>query len=131
MKFKKMLYVILGCSSVALGALGVLLPLLPSFPFLLLAAFCFARSSKRLHQWFIGTKLYKGNLESYVEGKGMTRKTKGKIMVMVTALMLVGFIMMGRVLVGWIVLAGVWVFHVFYFVLGVKTIKDVPERTAG
>ena len=57
MKLKKILYVVLGCIGVVLGALGAVLPLLPAFPFLLLAAFCFARSSERLHNWFTGTKL--------------------------------------------------------------------------
>lgn len=106
-----------------LGALGAVLPLLPAFPFLLLAAFCFAKSSERLHSWFTGTKLYKNNLESYVQGKGMTRKTKIRIMVTVTLLMTIGFIMMDQVLVGRIVLACVWVFHILYFSFGVKTIK--------
>ena len=123
MKLKKMLLVIIGCIGVGLGALGVVLPILPTVPFLLLAAFCFARSSERLNNWFTGTKLYKNNLESYVKGEGMTRKTKIKIMVTVTVLMTVGFIMMDQVLVGRIVLACVWVFHVIYFVFGVKTIK--------
>ena len=123
MKLKKILYVILGCIAVALGALGAVLPLLPAFAFLLLAALCFARSSERLHNWFSGTKLYKNNLESYVKGKGMTRKTKIKIMVTVTVLMSVGFIMMDRVPVGRMVLACVWLFHILYFLLGVKTIR--------
>ena len=122
MKLKKILYVVLGCIGVALGALGAVLPLLPAFPFLLLAAFCFARSSERLNRWFTGTKLYKNNLESYVKGRGMTRKTKVKIMVTVTLLMSVGFVMMDQVPVGRIVLACVWVFHILYFMLGVKTI---------
>ena len=123
MKMKKMLYTVLGCIGVALGALGAVLPLLPTFPFLLLAAFGFARGSERLNHWFIGTKLYKNNLESYVKGRGMTRKTKVKIMVTVTLLMVAGFIMMDRILVGRIILAGVWLFHILYFMLGVKTIK--------
>ena len=123
MKLKKILLVIIGCIGVGLGALGVVLPILPTVPFLLLAAFCFTRSSERLNNWFIGTKLYKNNLESYVKGEGMTRKTKIKIMVTVTVLMTVGFIMMDQVLVGRIVLACVWVFHILYFVFGVKTIK--------
>ena len=123
MKLKMMLLVIIGCIGVGLGALGVVLPILPTVPFLLLAAFCFARSSERLYNWFIGTKLYKNNLESYVKGEGMTRKTKIKIMVTVTVLMTIGFIMMDQVLVGRIVLACVWVFHILYFVFGVKTIK--------
>ena len=113
-------FVLLIC--VPLGALGAVLPLLSAFPFLLLAAFCFARSSERLNRWFTGTKLYKNNLESYIRGRGMTRKTKVKIMVTVTLLMSVGFIMMDQVPVGRIVLACVWVFHILYFMLGVKTI---------
>ena len=123
MKLKKILYVMLGCVGVALGALGAVLPLLPAFPFLLLAAVCFAKSSERLHNWFTGTKLYKNNLESYIKGKGMTKKTKIKIMVMVTVLMSVGFLLMDQVPVGRIVLTCVWVFHILYFMLGVKTIK--------
>lgn len=122
MKLKKILYVIAGCMAVGLGAVGAVLPLLPSFPFLLLAAFCFAKSSERLHKWFTNTKLYKNNLESYVKGRGMTRKTKIRIMVTVTLLMSVGFIMMDQVPVGRIVLACVWVFHILYFCFGVKTI---------
>ena len=110
MTIKKVLYIILGCIGVGLGAVGAVLPLLPSFPFLLLAAFCFARSSERLNNWFINTRLYKENLESYVQGKGMTRKTKVKIMVTVTILMSIGFIMMHAVPVGRIVLGCVWVF---------------------
>ncbi len=127
MKLKKILLVIIGCISVGLGTLGAVLPILPTVPFLLLAAFCFARSSERLNNWFIGTKLYKNNMESYVKGEGMTRKTKIKIMVTVTILMTIGFIMMDQVLVGRIVLACVWVFHVIYFVFGVKTIKTGQE----
>ena len=106
MKIKKILYVILGCIGLALGAVGAILPLLPAFPFLLLAAFCFAKSSEKLHRWFTGTKLYKNNLESYVKGQGMTWKTK--IRIMITR----------------IVLACVWVFHILYFVFRVKTIKQ-------
>ncbi|MDE6589014.1 MAG: YbaN family protein [Oscillospiraceae bacterium] len=122
MTIKKVLYIILGCIGVGWGAGGAVLPLLPSFPFLLLAALCFGRSSEKLNNWLINTKLYKNNLECYVQGKGMTRKTKVKIMVTVTVLMSIGFIMMHAVPVGRIVLGGVWVFHIVYFCLGVKTI---------
>lgn len=127
MNIKKGIYIVVGCIGVGLGALGAALPLLPAFPFLLLAAICFGKSSKRLHTWFIGTKLYKNNLESYVQGRGMTWKTKIRIMVIVTLTMSVGFIMMSRVPVGRIILAGVWVFHILYFCFGVKTIKETGE----
>ena len=97
MNVKKMFFVILGCIGVGIGAIGAVVPLLPSFPFLLLAAFSFAKSSERLHNWFIGTKLYKNNLESYVAGRGMTWKTKIRIMTTVTLLMTIGFLMMSKV----------------------------------
>ncbi len=126
MKIKKILYIILGCLGLGLGALGAVLPLLPAFPFLLLAAFCFARSSEKLHSWFVNTKLYQDNLASYVAGKGMTKKTKVRIMVTVTLLMSVGFIMMHAVPVGRIVLAVVWLFHLLYFIFGVKTLTPAP-----
>ena len=69
MKVKKVLLVALGCVGLVLGAVGAVVPLLPAFPFLMLAAFCFAKSSERLHAWFTATKLYKKNLESYVAGQ--------------------------------------------------------------
>lgn len=122
MKIRKAMYLILGLIGLGLGAVGAIVPMLPSFPFLLLAAFGFGKSSQKLHTWFIGTRLYKENLESYVAGKGMTKKTKKRIMITVTILMSIGFVMMHAVTVGRIVLVCVWVFHVLYFVFGVKTI---------
>ena len=128
MKLKKFFYIAVGCLSLGLGALGAVLPLLPAFPFLLLAACCFGKSSQRLHRWFTGTRLYKENLESYVQGKGMTKKAKVRIMVTVTALMSVVFVLMHQVPVGQIVLGGVWAFHILYFIFGVKTLPVRQEE---
>lgn len=122
MNMKKISYMVIGSISLALGAFGAVLPLLPAVPFLLLAAICFARSSEKLHNWFLGTRLYKKNLESYVAGKGMTRQTKIRIMATVTLIMAVSFAFMHQVLIGRMVLIGVWVFHVLYFLFGVKTL---------
>lgn len=122
MNMKKISYMVIGSISLALGAFGAVLPLLPAVPFLLLAAICFARSSEKLHNWFLGTRLYKKNLESYVAGRGMTRQTKIRIMVTVTLIMAVSFAFMHQVLIGRMVLIGVWVFHVLYLLFGVKTL---------
>ena len=126
MNLKKILWIILGCIGVGLGAVGAVVPMIPAFPFLLLAAFSFARSSEKLHTWFINTKLYKDNLEDYVAGRGMTRKTKIRIMITVTLLMSIGFTMMALkdVWIGCTVLGGVWAFHIIYFIWGVKTLKE-------
>ena len=132
MNIKKIFWIILGCIGVGLGAVGAVVPMLPAFPFLMLAAFSFARSSEKLHTWFIGTKLYKDNLEDYVAGRGMTVKTKVRIMVTVTALMSIGFIMMGLkgIVTGCIVLGCVWLFHIIYFLWGVKTIPAAEAISA-
>ena len=132
MKIKKILWICLGCIGVGLGAVGAVVPMLPAFPFLLLAAFSFARSSEKLHTWFINTKLYKDNLEDYVAGRGMTVKTKVRIMITVTLLMSIGFIMMGLkgIVTGCIVLGCVWAFHIAYFIWGVKTIPAAEAMTA-
>ena len=129
MNIKKIFWIILGCIGVGLGAVGAVVPMLPAFPFLMLAAFSFARSSEKLHTWFIGTKLYKDNLADYVAGRGMTWKTKIRIMVTVTLLMSIGFTMMAlkSVVVGCIVLGCVWAFHIVYFIWGVKTIPATKE----
>ena len=129
MTIKKIIYIILGGLGLVLGAIGAVLPLLPSFPFLLMAAVCFGKSSERLHTWFIGTKLYKNNLEDFSNGRGMTWKTKIRIMITVTILMSIGFIMMSKVPVGRIILVGVWLFHIILFTFIIKTYKPevVPE----
>ena len=127
MNIKKAFFIVLGCLSLGLGAVGAVLPILPTVPFLMLAAFCFAKSSEKLHNWFVATKLYKKNLESFVQGKGMTMKTKIRIMVTVTILMSIGFIMMHAVPVGRIILGFVWIFHVLYFIFGIRTLKIETE----
>lgn len=124
---KKILYIIAGCISLALGAAGAVLPLLPAFPFLVLTAICFGRSSQRLNNWFVGTGLYKNNLESFRRGEGMTWRTKIRIMIVVTLTMSVGFVMMHEAMIGRIVLACVWVMHILIFCFKIKTLKRPAE----
>lgn len=123
---KKIVYCFLGCVCFALGGICAVLPILPTVLFLLLAAFCFARSSERLHAWFQKTKLYKENLEDYVAGNGMRKQAKIRIMCTVTVLMSIGFILMSSkgVYIGCIVLACVWIIHILYFCFKVKTIAE-------
>lgn len=131
MKIKKLLWIILGFIGLGTGAVGAVLPMLPAFPFLLLAAFSFGKSSEKLHTWFIHTKLYKDNLESYVKGQGMTRKTKTRIIITVTLLMGFGFFMMIRkdLYIPCAILCGVWLIHIIYFLFGVKTLKgEIAQR---
>ncbi len=124
MKLKQIIFLIIGCLSLALGCVGIVLPILPTVPFFLLTVFCFANSSQKLHDWFIGTQMYKKHLESFVQKKGMTVRAKATILTSVTALMAVGFVLMLRkgIIVPCVILAVVWVCHLVYFLFGVKTI---------
>lgn len=124
MKLKRLIFLILGCICLGLGTVGVFLPILPTVPFYLATVFCFSQSSQRLHDWFLGTKLYKKHLQSYVEKRGMMLKTKISIIASVTLLMGLGFFFMARkgIWIPCIILAVVWVAHIIYFIFGVKTV---------
>lgn len=110
-----------GLICLGMGALGIVIPILPTVPFLMAAALLFARGSERLDAWFKGTGIYKAHLEGYVAGRGMTRATKIRIMAMVTMLLAIGFALMGAVPAARAVLVVVWLGHAAYFMFGVKT----------
>lgn len=72
----KILWIILGSAFVAIGAVGAILPGLPTTVFLILAAACYIRSSQKLYDWLITNKTFGPYLKDYREGKGMPRNAK-------------------------------------------------------
>ncbi len=125
----KVFWLIIGFICLSLGTIGVFLPVLPTVPFYLVTTFAFAKSSEQLHNWFINTKLYKKNLESFVERKSMTLKTKLSILTTVTLVMGFGFFMMARkgIWIPCIILALVWLCHLLYFIFRVKTESEEED----
>ena len=126
MKLKRLFFLILGCVCLALGCVGIVLPVLPTVPFFLATVFCFANSSEKLHTWFLGTELYQKHLDSFVKKKGMTAQTKAGIL---TA--------DGRRLFSDAAKSALhslhysrycMALHLVYFLFGVKTIKTECEE---
>lgn len=84
---KNQLFIVLGATNVALGVAGILLPLLPTTPFLLLAAYFFARSSDRLHGWLLAHKHLGPYIHAFRNRTGLTRSQKIRLGVSFTVML--------------------------------------------
>ena len=116
------IYLMIGMISFGLGFIGIVLPILPTTPFLLLSGFCFARSSKRVHNWFVSTKAYQRHLEPFVQKRAMTLKTK--ICILSLASFMLAFPLFLTDL-WWlrVFIIGLYIFNYYYFLFKIKTIK--------
>lgn len=118
----KLLWLMIGIVSMVLGAIGVVLPVLPTTPFFLLASFCFAKGSDRFHKWFIGTKLYKKHLESFVTSRSMTLKTKLCILLPASAMLILAMLAMSNIY-GRVFIVFLIIFKYIYFFTRIETVK--------
>ena len=118
----RILFICLGFIFMGIGFIGVVIPILPTAPFLLLAAFFLAKGSNKFHNWFISTKLYKKHLESFVKSKAMTLKSKFSILIPVS-IMIIAFIFVNN-LHARIALIVLIIIKYLYFFICIKTIKD-------
>ncbi|HEY4711725.1 MAG TPA: YbaN family protein [Dehalococcoidia bacterium] len=73
---KRKLLIGAGTLSTGLGIIGVFVPILPTTPFLLLAAACYMRSSERFYQWLMNNKIFGDYVRNYIEGRGMPMRIK-------------------------------------------------------
>ena len=123
----RIVWLLIGFLAMGLGAVGVVLPVLPTTPFLLLASFCLAKGSARFHRWFTGTKLYKKHLESFVENRSMTLKTKFSLLIPASCMLLLAFLAMqnvyGRVFIIFLIL-----FKYVYFFTRIRTVPAGQNR---
>lgn len=110
-----------------IGIVGIAVPILPTTPFLLLASFFFAKGSKKFHDWFISTKIYKKYLESFVQSRAMTLKNKLSILIPVSCMLIITFIFVGN-LHARIVLCILFVGKYLYFFTQIRTITEEEEK---
>lgn len=118
----KVFFTILGVVFTGCGLIGVILPILPTVPFLLLSTLCFSKGSERFHQWFVATSLYKKHLEGFQKNKSMSLKTK-LVLLFVSSLML--FIGIYHAPYYWlklflVVLLGI---KYYFFIFRIKTLR--------
>jgi uncharacterized membrane protein YbaN (DUF454 family) len=73
---KRKLLIGAGTLSTGLGIIGIFVPILPTTPFLLLAAACYMRSSERFYRWLISNRIFGAYVRNYIEGKGMPVRIK-------------------------------------------------------
>ncbi|MGD6729864.1 MAG: YbaN family protein [Pleomorphochaeta sp.] len=121
----KLILIILGFISLILSIIGIVIPILPTTPFLLLSAFCFFKGSKKLDQWFKNTALYKKHVDAFIEDKEMDLKSKISTILTLTILFSIGFFFAKNLIVVRIILAIIWIIHILYFTLYIKTKREL------
>ena len=127
MKLRKLIFISSGFLTLALGTLGIFLPVLPTVPLYLLTLILFANSSRRLHSWYIQTGLYKKYLLPYLEAGGLTRRAKGWLIVFVTLQIFIAVWLLRNSILGISICAAVYLGFLLSMLLAVKTIV-LPEK---
>ena len=120
-KLKKLIYLLVGLIAFILGAIGIFLPLLPTTPLFLLTSFCLLKSSDRLNEKFMQTKLYEKYVKSFKEQGGMTLKAKLCLTIPVSLLLLFMFITIDSPIMRGVIVV-MWLLKVIVFTK-MKTIK--------
>lgn len=115
-------WIFLGFLSIGLGILGIVLPLVPTTPFFLLAVFSFSKGSDKFHDWFKSTKMYKGYIESYRPGRPISIWKKIEILTSVFIVVSVSFYFVSNMYLK-IMLISIFVVHLIYFTFFMKTKK--------
>lgn len=106
-KFVRVLLIVAGFFSISIAILGIFLPLVPTTPLVLLAAYLFGKSSEKFHLWLINNKIFGKYIKNYQDGKGMTRRSKITAITSMWAVLLISGIWATDVLFVRIILATV------------------------
>lgn len=122
----RVVYLFIGFISLLLGSIGVVLPILPTTPFLLLCCYCFARSSKRIHTWFTNSSLYKKHLDSFVKDRSMTLVTKISILSFASVMLAFPLICSNHMMLKFFIVC-LYVIKYYYFLFRIKTIKNIKK----
>lgn len=121
-KIKRIIYIIVGFISLGLGCIGIIVPILPTVPFLLLTSFCFVRGSEKFNNWFINSKIYKKYLEGFTKNKMMTIRSEIILLTFVTLFLFISMWFSNNLVVS-IVLLVLIICKYLYFIIFIKTVS--------
>ncbi|AMC93032.1 hypothetical protein AOC36_03250 [Erysipelothrix larvae] len=127
MKLKKIFYVVVSALFLVFGLIGIVVPGLPTTPLLLVSVFCAAHGSTRFHQWMIRQTWYKNHVESYVESRAMTRKSKAIILATASTMIGVAMIFVGYWQIK-VMLMILVVLKYVYFLKYIETIEPTVQK---
>ncbi|MDU4960288.1 MAG: YbaN family protein [Sporomusaceae bacterium] len=113
----KPVYIGFGFLFLGLGAVGAVLPLLPTVPFLLLASACFSKGSDRFYGWFTATSLYQNHLKDFEQNRTMPLKSKLYILSFSTTMLLIPLFTTAN---RWAHIAIILLLIVKYYIFAVK-----------
>lgn len=126
-KLVRIVLLLAGTLCMALGILGIILPLVPTTPFLLLAAYCYARSSERFYQWLLSNRFFGAYIRNYREGRGMPLREK--ILTLAVLWVTIGIAVLFAVPVWWgkLIMLGIAA-GVTLYLLQLKTYRPQTEN---
>ena len=120
------IYILLGFISLLIGLIGIVLPILPTTPLLLLALYLFTKGSDRVKDWFISTNIYKKYLDGFIRSRSMTLKSKLRILLPVSLLLIITAVFVTnfylRLLIGIVFIA-----KYYYFFTFIETTPEVSD----
>ncbi|MFO7970542.1 MAG: YbaN family protein [Desulfobacterales bacterium] len=123
---KKYLFIAAGSLSLSMGIIGIFLPLLPTTPFLLLAAACFLKSSERLYNWLIGHRIFGKYIENYIKYRAVSIKSKTLSIAILWCVILISIFMMDEILIK--ALLGLIAIGVTWHLLSLKTLENIADK---
>ncbi|WP_079708761.1 YbaN family protein [Paraliobacillus ryukyuensis] len=120
---KKVIYIFFGFIFMGIGVMGIIFPLLPGMPFLIIASICFFRGSERLDNWFKHTSIYTKEVEPFLRDRALTVKKKISINIIADAMILISIVIVDY---WWlrILLILIALFKHYYFIFHIRTIKQ-------
>ncbi len=120
MRIKSLFFISVGLVSTGVGVVGIVLPVLPTTPFFILASFFFAKGSDRFDAWFKNTKIYKDYAENFIRDRSMTLKRKVSILLFADLMIVFPFVKLDNTYIRLSLLAIVAIKY-YYFIFKIKT----------